>query len=89
MTTATEDQASAHHDHTEAQNTEFELDIVEGLPTGDQLRSIMEYVGDQNAATVVDGATGEADAQRRFRMDANTLKRPLVSVFISFLLCGK
>ena len=48
----------------------------------------MEYVGDQNAATIVDGATGEADAQRRFRMDANTLKRPLVSVFVSFLLRG-
>jgi Protein of unknown function (DUF1687) len=53
--------------------------VTEESPTSDQLRSILEYVGEKNASKVVEGASDEADAQRRFRMDVNALKRPLVS----------
>jgi hypothetical protein len=82
-TTATEDQASAHDSHSAAQNAEFELDVTESAPTNDQLRNILEFVGEKNAATVVEGANDAADAQRRVRLDDNTLKRPLVSIAIS------
>jgi uncharacterized protein DUF1687 len=88
-TTATEDQASAHENHSVAQKNEFELDVTESAPTSDQLRSILEYVGEKNAASVVEGASDEADAQRRVRLDANTLKRPLVSDAICYSIEGQ
>jgi len=80
-TTATEDQASNHEAHSKAQQAHapFDLDVVEGPPTSDQLRSIIEYVGERNAGRVVPGAEGAADAARRMRMDMNAFRRPLVS----------
>jgi Protein of unknown function (DUF1687) len=78
-TTATEDQASAHNHHSDAQNQEFELDVTDSPPTSDQLRTILEYVGEKNAGQVVEGASGAADAQRRVRGDDGSFKRPVVS----------
>lgn len=79
QSTATEDQASSHHDHNSAQKHDFELDVTEGAPTKDQLTSILEFVGDKNAGSIVTGATSAADAQRRLRADENAFVRPLVS----------
>jgi len=76
--TATEDQASSHDGHSAAaQQGEFELEVTEQAPTGDQLRSILEFVGDSKVGSIIEGATDAADAQRRLRMDINALKRPL------------
>jgi hypothetical protein len=81
-TTATEDQASDHDAHSNAQivHAPFDLDVVEGPPTDDQLRNIIQYVGERNADSVVPGAEGAADAARRLRKDMNAFRRPLVSV---------
>ena len=53
--------------------------MTESKPTPDQLRNILEYVGENNTATVVQGAKNQDDAQRIVRMDGDALKRPLVS----------
>jgi len=79
-TTATEDQASNHSDHSRTQHDHapFDLDVVEGPPTADQLRSIISYVGERNAGSVVPGAQDAADAARKMRQDMNAFRRPLV-----------
>jgi hypothetical protein len=77
-THATEDQASSHQSHSDAQKTEFDLEVAEGPPTSDQLRSILDYVGETNANKIVEGASDTADAQRRLRANANSFQRPLV-----------
>lgn len=77
-THATEDQASSHHSHNDAQKTDFDLDVAEGVPTSDQLRSILDYVGETNINKVIEGASDAADAQRRLRANANSFQRPLV-----------
>lgn len=74
---ATEDQASSHQAQNKAERTEFELDVTEEPPTGDQLKSIMEYLGG-SPGHVIQGATDESDALRRLKADANTFQRPLV-----------
>jgi len=76
-TTATEDQASSHHSHSSAQMDEFELEVTEQAPTSDQLRSILEFVGDGSEGKVIEGAVDAADAQRRLRQSLDALKRPL------------
>jgi arsenate reductase-like glutaredoxin family protein len=76
---ATEDQASSHQAQNKAERTEFELDVTEEPPTGDQLKSILEYLGGSGAAgKLVSGASDENDAIRRLKADGNTFQRPLV-----------
>jgi hypothetical protein len=81
-TTATEDQASSHDAHSAAQKADFTLEVSEQAPTSDQLRSILEFVGDGKIGSVVEGADNVDDAQRRVRLDLSTLKRPLVSFLL-------
>ncbi|KAF2668973.1 hypothetical protein BT63DRAFT_478867 [Microthyrium microscopicum] len=57
--------------------SKFELTVSEEPPTSDQLRSILEFVGESNASKVVEGADNVEDAQRKVRLNADTLKRPL------------
>jgi hypothetical protein len=78
-TTATEDQASSHDAHSKTQQAAFELDVTEAPPTHDQLQSILEYIGENNTATVVAGASDAADAQRKLRLTPDSFMRPLVS----------
>jgi len=54
------------------------LDVNNGPPTADQLQSILEYVGADRASDIVEGASDEADAQRRLRGNPSAFKRPLV-----------
>ncbi|KAJ4994444.1 redox protein fmp46, mitochondrial [Stagonosporopsis vannaccii] len=79
VSTATEDQASSHDTHNKAQRTEFELDVTEEPPTGDQLKNILEYLGGPSAVgRVIEGAKDETDALRRLKADGNSFQRPLV-----------
>ena len=75
---ATEDQASSHQNHNEAQQHEFELDVTEKPPTSDQMKNILDYVGESNASSVIEGARDTNEALRKLRMDPLSLKRPLV-----------
>jgi arsenate reductase-like glutaredoxin family protein len=74
---ATEDQASSHQAQNKTERNEFELDVTEEAPTGDQLKTILEYLGG-SPGKVVQGASDESDALRRLKADGNTFQRPLV-----------
>lgn len=63
-----------------SQRKEFELDVTESAPTGDQMRSILEYVGAQRAGELVKGAKGEAEAMRRVLDSGESFVRPVVSL---------
>ncbi|KAL2106009.1 hypothetical protein VUR80DRAFT_7427 [Thermomyces stellatus] len=56
----------------------FDLDITDQLPTQDQVETILGYVKPNEISQVVSGANSVADAMRRFKMDKDTLKTPLV-----------
>lgn len=56
------------------------MDVTEDTPTGDQLRSILEYVGHRKAREVVDGARDEADALRKLKEDPSKFKAPVASL---------
>lgn len=78
--TATEDQASSHEPQSAAERADFNLDIQEGPPTGDQLKSILEYIGGHNAGKIISGARDASDAMAKLKQDAELFKRPLVSL---------
>ena len=78
--TATIDQATDHTAQNKIQRSEFQLDVTEDAPTGDQLRSILEYVGPKKAREVVNGAKDEADALRRLKEDPSKFRAPVVSL---------
>ncbi|KFY80951.1 hypothetical protein V499_00246 [Pseudogymnoascus sp. VKM F-103] len=76
--TATEDQASDHTQQTKSSvQTEFELNVIEDAPTPDQLKSILEYVGENGAGKVVQGATSGKDAFTKWKKDKGSFQRPL------------
>ncbi|PNS14064.1 hypothetical protein CAC42_6577 [Sphaceloma murrayae] len=77
QTTATEDQASSHDQQSKLQRTEFDLQVEESAPTPDQLQSILEYVGESQAGSVIEGATSVSDALKRVRQGSQ-ITRPLV-----------
>lgn len=78
--TATEDQASDHTQQTKSSlQTQFELNVIEDAPTPDQLKSILEYVGENGAGKVVQGATSGKDAFAKWKKDSGSFQRPLVS----------
>lgn len=53
--------------------------MTEEAPTGDQLKSILEYLGGPSAVSrVIEGAKDETDALRRLKADGNSFQRPLV-----------
>lgn len=66
-------------DQARTQRKDFELEVTEQPPTGDQLRSILEYVGAQRAGDLVKGARGEAEAMRRVAGSGESFERPVVS----------
>ncbi|KAE9982932.1 hypothetical protein BLS_009636 [Venturia inaequalis] len=76
--TATEDQASSHPTSSKPERTEFDLDVQEAEPTEDQLKSILEYVGESEAGKVVEGASSVRDAVRKVKEDAGRFRRPLI-----------
>ena len=79
--TATEDQAADHTHQNKIQRTAFELNITEEPPTGDQLRTILEYIGESKAPQIVEGAKNTEDAIRRLKEDAKRFKPPVVCLY--------
>ncbi|KAI9709943.1 MAG: hypothetical protein M1820_003021 [Bogoriella megaspora] len=78
QSTATEDQASSHDTHSKAQRTDFELDVTEAAPTGDQLQNIMEFIGKTNPSKLIMGARDEADAIKKLKDNGESFQRPVV-----------
>lgn len=58
----------------------IQLEVTEGSPTTDQLKSILDYAGESNLTKVVGGAKDITEAQRKVRMDGEALTRPIVSI---------
>jgi len=79
-------ETSADTEAAPQQRKDFELDVTESTPTGDQMRSILEYVGAQRAGELVKGAKGEAEAMRRVLDSGESFVRPVVS-WSGCLLC--
>ncbi|KAI7303627.1 hypothetical protein KC315_g15551 [Hortaea werneckii] len=77
QSSATEDQASDHDNHSRLQRTDFNLDVQETPPTPDQLTSILDYLGPSKAGTVVEEATGTSDALRKFNAKQQAFQRPV------------
>ena len=76
--TATEDQAADHTHQNKLQRTEFQLNVTEDPPTGDQLRTILEYTGENKAGQIVAGARGATDAMQTLAKDIGKFKAPVV-----------
>ncbi|KAI1645852.1 DUF1687-domain-containing protein [Daldinia loculata] len=78
--TATEDQASdhSHQTHPKLSRQEFELNITEEPPTADQLKTILEYVGKNKIGSIVQGASTENEALKKFRESKENFKRPVI-----------
>ncbi|KAF2872990.1 thioredoxin-like protein [Massariosphaeria phaeospora] len=75
---ATEDQASSHNALNKQERTEFELDVTEAPPTGDQLKNILDYLGGGSASTVIQGARDNSDALRRLTENGDAFQRPVI-----------
>lgn len=75
---ATEDQASDKGAAPPTQRADYDLDIQEQPPTGDQLKSILQYVGPGKAGTIVQGARDVTDAIEKVKRDGGLFNRPLV-----------
>lgn len=54
--------------------------MQETVPTGDQLKSILEYIGSRDAGKVVIGARDLGDAIEKVKKDADAFRRPVVSL---------
>ncbi|KAG6991406.1 hypothetical protein G7Y79_00052g087460 [Physcia stellaris] len=59
------------------QRTEFELNVTEEPPTSDQLRTILEYVGERKASQVIDGAKDTDDAIQKLKENAKKFRAPV------------
>ena len=77
--TATEDQAGDHTAQSNLQRHDFDLDVTEAPPTGDQLRTLLEYIGEQKAGTLVEGAKDAKDAMAKLKASAAAFRAPVVS----------
>lgn len=76
--TATEDQATDHTAQNKIQRSQFQLNVTEDPPTGDQLRTIMEYTGDRKAGQIVEGAKDASDAMSKLSQDIKKFTAPVV-----------
>lgn len=55
------------------------MNVTEDPPTGEQLRTIIEYVGERKASQIVDGARDASDAMHKLSQDVNRFRAPVVS----------
>ncbi|KAK5014708.1 hypothetical protein LTR16_003726 [Cryomyces antarcticus] len=72
------DQAGDHAQHSKTERTNFELEVTEDPPTGDQLRSMLDYLGSGGVAKVVKGASNQAEALKKVQEDGSNFIRPVV-----------
>ncbi|KAG9500125.1 hypothetical protein J7337_008592 [Fusarium musae] len=75
---ATLDQASDHSAQTAPIRDQFELNITEDPPTDDQVKTILEYVGNNGIPKVIKGANDEKEALRKFKESKENFIRPVV-----------
>ena len=74
------DQAADHSGQNKLQRSDFELNVTEEPPTGDQLKTIIEYAGERKASQIVDGARDALDAIHKLSQDRNKFRAPVVSI---------
>ncbi|KAK1978729.1 thioredoxin-like protein [Colletotrichum cereale] len=76
---ATEDQASDHSVQTNPKKSraDFELNITEDPPTADQVKTILEYVGQSRISSIIKGASTEQEAMRKFQQNSESFQRPV------------
>ena len=58
---------------------DFELDVSEAKPTADQLRSILEFIGEENVGKLVPGVQDRKMALKKMEEDGESFQRPVVS----------
>ncbi|KAI1122214.1 DUF1687-domain-containing protein [Nemania abortiva] len=58
--------------------SDFELNITEEPPTADQLKTILEYVGKNKISSIIQGATSENDALKKFNGSPDSFKYPVI-----------
>ena len=75
---ATEDQATDHAPQRRLRH-DWELNVTEDPPTGDQARTILEYVGEKRAGELVEGARNAAEALKMLKEERGRFKPPVVS----------
>ncbi|KAI1500013.1 thioredoxin-like protein [Biscogniauxia marginata] len=77
---ATEDQASDHtpQTHPKRLRQEFDLNITEDPPTPDQLKTILEYVGENRVGSVIQGASTQKEALKKFKENTSSFKWPVI-----------
>ncbi|KAK9383927.1 thioredoxin-like protein [Kockiozyma suomiensis] len=56
----------------------FELDVTEGVPTKDQLKTILKYAGEHKVSAIVPGAQSYTEASSILEGGSNELLRPMV-----------
>ncbi|KAK4659902.1 hypothetical protein QC762_114430 [Podospora pseudocomata] len=57
---------------------EFDLEVTEQPPTLDQVKTILDYVGQPGISSVIKGATSENEALQKFKQSADSFQKPLV-----------
>ncbi|KAK7208102.1 thioredoxin-like protein [Myxozyma melibiosi] len=56
----------------------FDLDVTEGVPTKDQLKTILKYAGQSKVSAIVPGATSYTEASAILEGGSKNLLRPMV-----------
>ena len=62
------------------QRSEFQLDVTEEPPTTDQLRSIMEYVGEFKCGQLLEGSRTAGEAMKLLKQSPDSFRRPVVGL---------
>jgi Protein of unknown function (DUF1687) len=75
---ATEDQASDYTSQMQKRTEEFELNITEDPPTVDQVRTILDYVGQDKISSIFKGVQTKDAALKKFSTNPDTFQRPVV-----------
>ncbi|KAL0260278.1 hypothetical protein SLS55_003964 [Diplodia seriata] len=75
-TTTTIDQASDNSAQADAAHVEVEFDVQVDPPTSDQVWTILEYMGAENAGKVIEGAKDEDGALKKFKANHNSFIKP-------------
>ncbi|KAF4124744.1 Protein of unknown function (DUF1687) [Geosmithia morbida] len=77
-TETTIDQASSTSAQDAPKRDPFELNITEEPPTEDQVQTILGYVGQGGISRIIKDARDEQDALKKFKLNKDSLLRPLV-----------
>ncbi|KAK9459109.1 thioredoxin-like protein [Lipomyces oligophaga] len=59
-------------------NRLYDLDVTEGVPTRDQLKTILKYAGETKVSSIVPGATSYTEATAILEGGEKNILRPMV-----------